>query len=162
MSLEKYKAGLSEQYQGEVIGEVAINLLLSKFRGPREQYLLGTALQLETETKARLRPFVAALGIEIIESEESRQAGAGLGAALEGLDWRSSMKLLAEALIPYVDKYQEISDIAPPEYREIAELMVSHEKSIQQLWEQEALGDSTSALEEIRKQLLFPLPDPSN
>ena len=50
MSLEKYKVGLSEQYQGEVIGEVAINCLLARFHSPRQQYLLGTVLQLETET----------------------------------------------------------------------------------------------------------------
>ena len=67
MSLEEYKLGLSEQYQGEVIGEVAVNSLLQQFRNPREQYLLATVFQFETETKARLRPVVAELGIDVIE-----------------------------------------------------------------------------------------------
>jgi hypothetical protein len=160
MSVEEYKMGLSEQYQGEVIGEVAINCLLPKFRSPREQYLLGTVLQLETETKARLRPVVAELGIDIIESEESRTAGFAFRDMVEGLDWQSSMKVFAEALIPYVSKYEEILNIAPPEYKELAELMVVHERSIQQLWEREARGEGDSVIDEINKQLLFPLPKP--
>ena len=160
MSLEEYKLGLSEQYQGEVIGEVAINCLLQRFRSPRQQYLLGSVLQLETETKARLRPAAAELGIDIIESEESRTAGFAFRDMVEGLDWQSSMKVIAEALIPYVSKYEEILNIAPPEYKELAELMVVHERSIQQLWEWEARGEGDSAIGEINKQLLFPLPSP--
>jgi hypothetical protein len=160
MSLEEYKVGLSEQYQGEVIGEAAINSLLPRFRSPREQYFLGTVLQLETETKARLRPIVAELGIDILESEESRIAGLAFREMAEGLDWQSSMEVFAEAMIPYVNRYQEILDSAPPEYREIAELMVVHERSIQQLWEREARGEGDSAIDDINKQLQFPLPSP--
>lgn len=160
MSLAEYKVGLSEQYQGEVTGEVAINCLLPKFRSPRQQYLLGTVLQLETETKARLRPVAAELGIDIIESEDSRKAGFAFRDMVEGLDWQSSMSVFAEALVSYVSRYQEIQDIAPPEYKELAELMVVHERSIQQLWEREALGEGDSAIGEINRQLLFPLPNP--
>jgi hypothetical protein len=75
MSLKKFKVGLSELYQGEVIGEVILNCLLVQFRSPRQQYLLGSVLQLETETKARLRPTAAILGIDLVESEESRKMG---------------------------------------------------------------------------------------
>ena len=160
MSLEEYKVGLSEQYQGEVIGEAAINSLLPRFRSPREQYFLGTVLQLETETKARLRPIVAELGIDIIESEESRKAGFAFAGMAERLDWQSTMQVFAEALVPYVARYREILDSAPPEYREIAELMAVHERSIQQLWEREARGDGDGAIDDINKQLLFPLPSP--
>lgn len=162
MSLEDYKAGLSEQYQGEVTGEVAMNCLLSKFRSPWQQYLLGTALQLETETKARLRPILIQLGIDIRESEDSREAGVGLGQLVETLDWRGSMELLAQALGPYVSRYQEIAEIAPPQYKEIAEVMVEHERSIQQLFAQEALGTAQSAIEDVNKQLISPLPIPGS
>jgi hypothetical protein len=160
MSLKQYKVGLSEQYQGEVIGEVAINLLLQRFDSTWQQYLLGTALQLETETKARLRPVVAKLGIDFTESEESRKAGLALSDMVKGLDWQNSMTVLAEALIPYVGKYQEIANIAPPEYKELAEFMVEHERSLQQLWEREALGEGDRAIDQINKQLIFPLNSP--
>ena len=158
MSLDQYKIGLSEQYQGEVTGEVALNCLLMKFRSPREQYVLGTVLQLETETKARLRPFLARLGIDITESEESRQMGLALAEMVEELDWAGSMALLAQALIPYVEKYQEIAELAPPEYKEVAELMAVHERSLQELWEEESREPSQQALDEIVRQLRDPLP----
>ena len=160
MSLEQYKIGLSEQYQGEVIGEVAINCLLPRFHSPRQQYLLGTVPQLETETKDRLRPVLAQLGINIFESEEARRVGLAFSEMVEGLDWSSSMEVLSQALIPYVDKYQEIADIAPPEYKDLADSMVVHERAIQQLWEQEAQEAGDSAIDQIIKQLLFPLPNP--
>ena len=70
------------------------------------------------------------------------------------------MKVLSQALIPYVDKYQEIADIAPPEYKDLADSMVVHERAIQQLWEQEAQEAGDSAIDQIIKQLLFPLPNP--
>ena len=160
MSLEEFKAGLSEQYQGEVIGEVAMNCLLKKFHSPREQYLLGTVLQLETETKARLRPVVAHLGIDIIESEESQKMGLALAAAVDNLDWKGSMQLLSQALIPYVGRYQEIADLAPEEYKAIADSMVDHERLIQQLYEREATEPDDQAIDDINRQLLFPLPRP--
>jgi hypothetical protein len=115
---------------------------------------------LETETKARLRPVVAKLGIDFTESEESRKAGLALSDMVKGLDWQNSMTVLAEALIPYVGKYQEIANIAPPEYKELAEFMVEHERSLQQLWEREALGEGDRAIDQINKQLIFPLNSP--
>ena len=158
MSLDEFKAGISDQYQGEVTGEVAINCLLTKFRSPWQQYLLGTALQLETETKARLRPVLVELGVDIRETDEARQAGLALGEIVEALDWKPAMEMLSQAMKPYVDKYQEIADIAPPECREIAELMVEHERSIQQLFEQAALGAAQSEIDAVNKQLISPLP----
>lgn len=161
MSLEKYKEGLSQQYQGEVTGEVAQNALIRKFSTPWQKYLMGTALQLETETKARLRPIVAALGIDIVELEESREMGMVLAGLVKDLDWRETMQLLADALLPYVDKYQEIADNAPPEYKELAASMVQHERLLQQLYEQEANESGDSALDAIVKELIFPLPRPA-
>ena len=161
MSIEEYKAGLSEQYQGEVIGEVAINCLLQRFDSPWQQYLLGTALQLETETKARLRPVVAQLDISIIESDASRDAGMALSNMITELDWQGSMNLLAQVIEPYVEKYQAIAQSAPPEFSELADSMVEHERLICRLWEYEARGEGESVVEEIAQQLAFPLPKPA-
>ena len=161
MSLEAYKIGLSEQYQGEVIGEVAINCLLQRFDSPWQQYLLGTALQLETETKARLRPVVAQLDISIIESEESREAGMALSNVIAGMDWQAAMRLLAQAIEPYVEKYHAIAQSAPPDFRELADSMFEHERLICRLWEYEARGEGESVVEEIASQLAFPLPKPA-
>jgi hypothetical protein len=160
MSLEQFKVGLSELYQGEVIGEVALNCLLVKFRSPRQQYLLGSVLQLETETKARLRPTAAILGIDLVESEESRKMGLEMAGSVEDLNWKDTSSLLSKALVSYVDRYREIAETAPTEYKELAESMVVHEKSIQHLWEREALGADDLSINEVVKQLIFPLPKP--
>jgi hypothetical protein len=44
-----------ELYQGEVLGEVLFDHMLSYFEEPDKQYKISVMLQLETETKARLR-----------------------------------------------------------------------------------------------------------
>ena len=73
MSLVEFKKGLSEEYQGEVIGEVFFGGLLERFDSPEHRYKLATLLQLETETKARLRPAALELGVELAEFDESRK-----------------------------------------------------------------------------------------
>jgi len=160
MSLEQYIAGLAEQYQGEVIGEVAQNCLLKQFRNPRQQYVMGTALQLETETKARLRPAATALGIDIVEAEESREMGLALAEMVKHMDWQEAMSFLAEAVLPYVEKYRQIAENAPPDLQDLAQSMVEHEHLLQQLYEQEATQTGDDALEEINRLLTFPLPKP--
>ena len=75
MSLVEFKKGLSEEYQGEVIGEVFFGGLLERFDSPEHRYKLATLLQLETETKARLRPAALELGVELAEFDESRKLG---------------------------------------------------------------------------------------
>ena len=86
MSLQEYRSALEEQYQGEVAGETSICQLLKQFTSPRQQYLLGSMLQLETETKARLRPAAAKLGISLIESDSARASGEALADLVKGLD----------------------------------------------------------------------------
>ena len=159
MSLEEYGPALYEQYQGEVTGEVALNRLLVRFQSPRQQYLLGTVLQLETETKARLRATVALLGLDIVESEEAQRAGNELADVVDGLDWQSSMKTLGDALTPVVTRFEDIAEIGPEEYQDLAESMVVHEKLIKQLFDDEAQGAGLSAAAEISSQLRFALPE---
>ena len=54
MSNEAFIQGLNELYQGEVLGEVLFNRMLELF--PEHRYEVSIMFQLETETKARLRP----------------------------------------------------------------------------------------------------------
>ncbi|MEP0200891.1 MAG: hypothetical protein ABJ084_03655 [Halioglobus sp.] len=160
MSLEAFKSGLYEQYQGEVTGEVALNRLLQKFQSPRQRYLLGTVLQLETETKARLRQTVAVLGLDIVESEGAQKAGNELADLVGALDWHDSLQTLCEVLSPVVERFQEIASLAPDEYKDLADSMVAHEQLIIRLFEQEMHGAGHNVAQEIGSQLQFPLPNP--
>ena len=64
MSLAEFKKGLSEEYQGELVGEVFFSELTKHFESWQHQYKLATLLQLETETAARLRPTALELGVD--------------------------------------------------------------------------------------------------
>ena len=66
---------LVEMYQGEVIGEVLFNAMLSLFPEPDHQYKSATMLQLETETKARLRPALLELGASLSSCRKRQLPG---------------------------------------------------------------------------------------
>ena len=75
MSTESFKTHLQELYQGEIIGEVAFDALLAEFDEPSLRHKIVTVLQLETEPKARLRPALMQLGLDVAEDKASRTAG---------------------------------------------------------------------------------------
>ena len=56
MNDEAFQHGLIELYQGERVGEIILDQMLSLFTEPEMKYKIAVILQLETETKARLRP----------------------------------------------------------------------------------------------------------
>ena len=69
MSDADYPGCINELYQSEVLGEAAFLALMQVARSERDRYQFGTFLQLETETKARLRPFLLKHGLELDESQ---------------------------------------------------------------------------------------------
>jgi hypothetical protein len=148
---------LLEMYQGEVVGEVLFNIMLRQYPDAEHQFKSATMLQLETETKARLRPALIALGADLTEEDASRNVGQEFAASIAGKDWLSAMAILTEGITPYVDRYREIAENAPSQYKEIALSMVEHEASLQAFVSAEAGGDGDEALRRIEQQLSYPL-----
>ena len=157
MSLAEFKKGLSEQYQGEVIGEVFFCGLLERFDSPQHRYKLATLLQLETETKARLRPTALELDAELAELDGYRKLGHDFVESCEGMDWKGVMAYLGPLVETYVNKFTGIAGIAPPEYKDVADSMVVHEAAILTFANLEASGDTEHSLDDVIKQLRFPL-----
>ena len=157
MSLAEFKKGLSEQYQGEVIGEVFFCGLLERFDSPQHQYKLANLLQLETEAKARLRPAVFELGVDILELDESRKLAHDFLKSCDGMDWKAMNSHLATICEPFLKRYTEYAEIAPPEYKDVADSMVVHERSIITFASLEVSGDMEHSLNDVIKQLKFPL-----
>jgi hypothetical protein len=153
MSNETFIRGLNELYQGEVIGEVILNRLLSLFSEPEIRYKIAVMLQLETETKARLRPTLMQLNMDIAERDEIRQTGLDIVKSMEVKNWRDTMSVLFELVEPAVERYRNIAIDAPLEYRAVAESMVVHEKSLLDFIEQELAGEGDSAVLKIIAQL---------
>ena len=157
MSWEEFKIGLSEQYQGELVGEVFFSELTKRFESPQHKYRLATLLQLETETAARLRPTALELGVELHYVDKYRNMGKEFLNGCEKMNWKQLMTYLETAVGPFVKRYTEIAETAPPEYKDLADSMVAHEKAIQTFARLEVSGDSEHSLDEVVKQLKFPL-----
>ena len=161
MSLDEFKKGLLEEYQGELVGEVFFSELTRRFESRQHQYKLATLLQLETETASRLRPTALELGVDLFYRDEYREMGEEFLKSCEGMDWKELMTLLETAVEPFVKRYIEIAEIAPPEYKDLADSMVVHEKAIQTFARLELSGDAQHSLDDVIEQLRFPLKRPS-
>jgi hypothetical protein len=70
MAKPNYPECIRELYESEVFGETLTLALLAAAKNERERYHHGTLLQLETETKARLRPFLFKHGINLSEDTD--------------------------------------------------------------------------------------------
>lgn len=75
MTTDEFRDCLVDYYQTEVLGEAFFEALVGAFSDPDHAYKIGSLLQLETETKARLRPAIVQLGGSVEELEQSRQIG---------------------------------------------------------------------------------------
>jgi hypothetical protein len=161
MITEQQKRDLAELYQGEVIGEAFYCTLLRHFRAPYQQHLLGSLLQLETETKARLRPVIFEHGIDLVEIDDWRREGTELVSGVEHMGWIGASKHLAKLIEGFVPRFREIAVAAPPEWKALADAMVEHEVLIQTATELAASGEDDRAVELVASELVFPLPKPS-
>lgn len=158
MASDAFKQGMIELYQGELLGEVFFENMLSYFKEPDQQYKISVMLQLETETKARLRPVMMLLCLELGEQNDSRKMGLDMANAMKGLSWQSAMEMMRDAVKPFVGRYREIAAEAPPEHLELTEYMVLHEQSLLDFTELELAGEDNKSVDAIVVQLNNKLP----
>ena len=93
MSDLEYPACINELYQSEVLGEQAFLALIAVARNAREKYHFGTLLQLESETKVRLRPFLQKYDMQFVENQENGEQVAGFVAAYQDNNWLDFKRL---------------------------------------------------------------------
>jgi len=160
MSADSFAQDLLKFYRGEMAGEESFTPLLKQYTEPYQQYFLGTALQLETETKARLRPVLLSLGLPIYEHEPARVDGRAIAGDIEDLDWHQMVSQMIEPLQHFVDLFQAIHDATPEDWKQITQSMVVHEKALLKAFKLEASGQSEEALKDIIAQLKYPLAPP--
>jgi len=157
MSLDEFQDAVVELYQGEVMGEVLFNDMLTNFDDSHQRHKIASLLQLETETKARLRPLVVGLGIHPAELEKSRQVGHKFAEGLRDLSWVESMERLRDVVRQYVLRYREILAKAPSEYQAPVASMVLHEQALLRFTELELTGEVERSLDDVNAQLHWPL-----
>jgi hypothetical protein len=153
---------LQEFYQGEILGEAMFDAMLDSVHSEIERYKIALMLQLETETKARLRPVLAAQGLSLQEDPQMRLRGAQFAQALVAASWTAKMSALHQALAEtYLPRYREHAAAMPPGLRAIAQSMVEHEQALLEMTRRELDGDSQRSDEPVRDLLAHPLPRPS-
>lgn len=159
MSESGYPESINELYQSEVLGEQAFLALVEAARNERDRYHFGTFLQLESETKARLRPLLQKYGMPFLESGEAKEAVSGFVALYTDNDWQEFLSQLKPLIEQFISRFQEIADAGPTEDREFLQSMVTHEQSFMH-WIEKELAGEPGGLEWAIDQLKFPLVEP--
>ena len=152
---------LQEFYQGEILGEAMFDAMLRSARSESERYKIALMLQLETETKARLRPFLVAEHLPLQEDPQMRPQGEQFARELESATWNEKMQALAESVCKtWVPRYRELTDSLPPRLRALGESMVTHEQALLEMARRELAGELDRSDEPVRDLLINRLPRP--
>lgn len=150
------KDGLMELYQGEVIGEGFFDAAMKHWRTPDQRFKLTAMMQLETETKARLRAEVLAMGLDPKEDDNERRKGIELADSLAKSSWLDMTKKLEEILHIFVARYITIADSAPSHMGALFYSMVTHEKSLLAFAELELAARTSESVDAVIAQLKYP------
>ncbi|HVN27541.1 MAG TPA: hypothetical protein VMT64_03600 [Candidatus Binataceae bacterium] len=160
MDREEYLKAVNQfWYQGEVLAEALLNCYVNLETDPVRKYKWGTLMQLESETKTRLRPFLTGLGLSIAQDDPSNNI-AELAKKFASKSWQRHMQETVQITTFYLDKFREIEAAAPDSEREVAHSMVVHEAAIKRFGELELAGDDKKSLDDVIAQLKYPLIPP--
>ena len=157
MRTEDYLRGVQAIYQGEVLGEALFSGLLAAAVEPCRQQQFAAMLQLETEAKARLRPFLTRLGLSVVEDATARREGERLAVQLAALPWPEFLDEFARSIAEYEQLYADWAKLAPPEDAQLMRGMVEHERVFLRYAQAERAGRSAQALALIEAELVQPL-----
>ena len=158
MSNTEYPACINELYQGEVLGEKLFLALVNIAKNEREKYHIATVLQLETETKARLRPFLLKHGYELVEEADDELVGQVV-AAYQGNTWLDFLTSLRPLVDQYLGRFEEIAAAGPDQDRAVLLSMVTHEASYVS-WIEKELAREEGSLDAMIGQLKYPISAP--
>jgi hypothetical protein len=156
MSELDYPQCIRELYESEILGEQISLALLREAKSDRDKYHIGTLLQLETETKARLRPFLHKYGMSLEEEADASGLDDFVG-AYKTMSWQEFATFLKEPVQSFLERFEEIAAATPPEDRPIVQSMVDHEAAILRWATLESAGPNDDSLDAMIAQLKFPL-----
>jgi hypothetical protein len=159
MSDLEYPACINELYQSEVLGEAAFLALIKAAKNERDKYHFATLLQLETETKARLRPFLFRYGLELDESQVGTEQVTGIVALYRDNSWREFLIQLKPMIDHFLGRFEEIAAAGPDEDQDILHSMVRHEESFVH-WIENETTDKEGGLDVALSQIQYPLSAP--
>ena len=157
MTAVDYPACLRELIESEIFGEAVSLALLEVARTERDRYHFATLLQLETETKARLRPLLYKHRVSLSEQMPLDQIDDIVQGYL-GTSWEEFAAANKPIVEGYLSRFREIAAAGPEEDREILESMVRHERAILRWFDMESRGLTQGSLDKIIDELRYPIP----
>jgi hypothetical protein len=161
MNRTEYLAAVNEfLYQGEVLGEAVFGRWLQLESDPVRRYKWATLQQLETETKARLRPFMMRLGLSVVENDVSDRVEE-FSKGFADKPWSELMSMMVGVTDFYLEKFREIETAAPASEREMARAMIVHETALNDFAKRELSGDADNSLAGVISQLQWPIVRPA-
>lgn len=158
MTRDEYLASINEHfYQGEVLGEAFFAFCVGQERDPDRRFKWAALLQLETETKARLRPFMMSLGMSVAQDDVSPKI-AEITAGFGSKSWQQHMTEIDEITTFFLDKFRAIEAAAPAGLeRDMARVMVKHETAINSFAKREMAGDGANSIRDVLSELHWPI-----
>ena len=152
-----YPACTRELYESEILGETLFLALVQDAKSPRERYHLGTLLQLESETKARMRPLLFKRGVSLDEEADLSLVELAIG-AYRDMSWREFVGLNVPVVEEFLARFEAIVKVGDEADHEILESMVRHETAILRWATLERDGLVDGSLDDVIAQLNYPLP----
>ncbi len=151
-----YPDCLRELLDSEIFGEAVSLALLEVAKNDRERFQFATLLQLETETKARLRPLLFRYGISLAEPIPAGQIEEIVN-GYQASSWEDFAAANKAVVQGFLERFKEIARVGPEEDREILESMIQHEQAILRWFDMESRGDQDGSLDAIIAELRYPL-----
>lgn len=152
----EYPACLRDLIESEIFGEAVSLALLKVAKTDRDRYQFATLLQLETETKARLRPLLYKHGVSLTEVVPREQVDEAVQGYLNS-DWEDFAAANRAVVENFLKRFKEIAKAGPEEDRDILESMIRHEAAILRWFDMESRGERSGSLDKIIDELQFPI-----
>ena len=152
-----YPGCIRRLYESEVNGEAIYSALLAVAKSERDRYHLATLLQLETETKAWLQPFLFKHRVALTSPDIRAFVEGAVQLYLEK-GWQGLMFGARQIVVRALADFEAIVAVGPPEDVEFLVGMVDHEKAIQNWIEGELAGKGDASLEGVIAKLRHPIP----
>src|SRR5579863_544224 len=140
---------LVKAYQGEVSGETLFGRLAQHSAEPEHRRKLDVLRELEARTRRAMVPAMErhALPIEPDPAVEGDAVALADGAAT--LAWSDLLGAFEPITTQFLAMYRRIGELAPPEDREMAGLLVDHEEALREFARRELSGRGDESLELI-------------
>ncbi|MGF6970925.1 hypothetical protein OKW43_008020 [Paraburkholderia sp. WC7.3g] len=142
-------------HQGEVEGEAFFNTMLAQAEDLDERYKLAIILQVENETKARLRSCLTAHQIYLPDPSEAILEGRRKAAHLKTQPWSEFISCFRSDVLYYRDIYHEIAHRGALTAMCALAAAVAHEDALLSFCTMELAGLGHKSVEQLLTYLRF-------